>query len=99
MDNIIITDLLPACFEAENTRLTTGRDLNWAKEQAQPDHLDFRDDRINIFASIKNTGPLQFYYMVRVINPGDFTWGSVGAVAMYNGFYYSYADHTTLKVK
>lgn len=99
MDNIIITDLLPACFEAENTRLTTGRDINWAKEQAQPDHLDFRDDRINIFASIKNTGPLQFYYMVRVINPGDFTWGSVGAVAMYNGFYYSYADHTTLKVK
>ncbi len=99
IDNIIVTDLLPACFEAENTRLTTERDLNWAKEQSQPDHLDFRDDRVNIFASIKSTGPLHFYYMVRVINPGDFTWGSVGAIAMYNGFYYSYADHTTLKVK
>lgn len=98
IDNIIITDLLPACFEAENPRLTTEREVSWAGQQSLPDHLDFRDDRVNIFASKKTTGPMHFYYMVRVINPGEFTWGNVGAVAMYNGFYYSYAGHASLKV-
>lgn len=99
VENIIITDLLPACFEAENTRLTTERELPWIKDPARPDNIDFRDDRVNIFTSLNNANSKDFYYLVRVINPGEFTWGSSGATAMYNGMYFSYSGHTNITVK
>lgn len=98
VDNVIVTDLLPACFEIENTRLTADRSLEWIKNKAVPEYLDIRDDRINIFTDA--TGQTKtFYYLVRIINKGSFNWGPVGAEAMYNGQYYSYHGQAKVEVK
>jgi len=95
VDNVVITELLPACFEVENARLTADRELEWIKDRETPDYLDIRDDRINLFTTA-SAKPRTFYYMARVINKGTFTHGPVGAEAMYNGQYYSYYGLTKL---
>ncbi len=98
IENVILTDLLPACFEIENTRLTADRALEWIKNKSLPEYLDIRDDRVNIFTTA--TGQTKtFYYLVRVINKGNFIWGPVGAEAMYNGQYYSYNGQAMVEVK
>lgn len=89
VENIVVTDMLPAGFEIENPRLSTSTELAWAANQSSPDHLDMRDDRINIFTSA-NGNERVFYYMVRAVSLGKFNSGVVSADAMYNGEYHSY---------
>ena len=98
IENVIISDLLPACFEVENTRLNTERGLDWIKNRAYPDHIDFRDDRVNLFATASGQSR-KFYYMVRVVGKGTFQQGPVSAEAMYNGAYYSYSGSSSIVVK
>ncbi len=95
VENVVITDLLPACFEIENARLTAEREMDWIKMRATPDYLDVRDDRINIFTTAAFQ-PKTFYYMVRVVNTGTYTQGPAGAEAMYNAQYYSYNGLKTI---
>ncbi|TDB60858.1 alpha-2-macroglobulin family protein [Arundinibacter roseus] len=90
VENVVVTDLLPAGFEIENPRLTEPRDMPWIKNAATPEYFDIRDDRIHFFTTA--TGKEQtFYYQVRVISKGTFTVGPVAADAMYQGEYRSYA--------
>ena len=98
VENVVITDILPACFETENTRLTVNRDLPWAIEKAVPEHTDYRDDRVNIFTSA-NGQIKKFYYMVRVTGKGTYLQGPVSAEAMYNGMYYSYSGSNKILVR
>ncbi len=97
VDNVAITDMLPAGFEIENTRLTEMRKLEWIKQSATPDYIDVRDDRINMFTSVGNK-PKDFYYMVRAVSPGNFQLGPVQADAMYDGNYHSYNGAGVIKV-
>jgi hypothetical protein len=89
IENVAITDILPAGFEIENPRLNAEREMSWIKEKATPDYLDVRDDRISFFTTATGTSKT-FYYMVRAVSRGTFMLGPVGADAMYNGQYYSY---------
>lgn len=98
IDNIVITDMLPAGFEIENPRLTEQRDMPWIKGQSQPQYFDIRDDRINLFTSITNRQQV-FYYMVRAVSTGKFVMGPVAADAMYNGEYHSYNGAGVLTVE
>lgn len=98
VDNVVITDLLPACFEIENSRLTPEREMDWMKGESTPDYIDIRDDRINIFTSATTQAKI-FYYMVRVVNKGNYFQGAVGAEAMYNGQYYSYFGARKIKAE
>ncbi|MCX6153407.1 MAG: MG2 domain-containing protein [Candidatus Kapabacteria bacterium] len=52
IDNIVITDLLPAGFEIENPRLGKTNQYDWIKDKATASHIDYRDDRINIFCNL-----------------------------------------------
>ena len=98
VENVIITDMLPACFEVENTRLTTERGMDWAKNRAYPDHIDFRDDRVNLYSDASGQSR-KFYYMVRVVGRGNYKQGPVSAEAMYNGSYYSYSGSASITVE
>lgn len=89
VENVVITDLLPAGLEIENARLTAEREMEWIKDRGQPDYLDIRDDRVNFFASASGK-PVTFYYTARAVSYGTFVYGPVGAEAMYNGQYFSY---------
>jgi uncharacterized protein YfaS (alpha-2-macroglobulin family) len=87
--NVVVTDMLPAGFEIENPRLGNVPGIEWIKDNANAEHTDFRDDRINIFTTATKTTK-SYYYVVRCVSKGTFKMGPVSADAMYNGEYHSY---------
>ncbi|GAB3245793.1 alpha-2-macroglobulin family protein [Larkinella harenae] len=96
VNNVVITDMLPAGFEIENPRLTEPREMPWIKGASVPDHFDVRDDRIHFFTAAAGTTPKIFYYLVRVVSKGRFALGPVSADAMYDGSLRSYSGGGTL---
>lgn len=98
IENVVVTDLLPACFEVENTRLTEDRRPAWIEEYTTPDYIDVRDDRVNLF-TLAGGSFSRFYYLVRVTGRGTFVHGPVNAEAMYNGQYYSTNGASTITVR
>jgi len=97
VDNVVVTDLLPAGFEIENPRIGEQQNMEWIKDQDNPDYFDVRDDRINFFTNIEER-PQHFYYIVRAVSLGNYRMGPVSADAMYNGEYHSYNGGTVVKV-
>ena len=96
--NVAITDLLPAGLEIENPRIGAVRDLAWATDAAQPDYLDVRDDRLNLFTTA-TPRPKVFYYLARAVSKGTFKLGPVSADAMYNAEYHSYSGAGVVRVR
>lgn len=112
--NVAITDLLPACFEIENPRITPAREMSWIKDQSEADYMDIRDDRISFFITegenredrqgdkpqthISMDRWTNFYYTVRVVSQGTFKMGPVSAEAMYDGQYHSVFGAGVVKV-
>jgi uncharacterized protein YfaS (alpha-2-macroglobulin family) len=95
--NVVLTDMLPAGLEVENPRLSGDRGYPWVKDAQSPAHIDFRDDRINMFVTATPT-PKHYYYIVRAVSKGTYKLGPVSADAMYNGEYHSYHGGGTLKI-
>ena len=89
IENVVLTDLLPAGFEIENPRTKDIPGMDWIKEASAPTALDVRDDRIHFFVDA-NYGKQTYYYAVRAVSPGKYKMGPVSADAMYNGEYHSY---------
>lgn len=97
IQNIVITDLLPAGFEIENPRTKELPGTDWIKDGAEPTALDVRDDRIHFF--VDSRAPKQkYYYAVRAVSLGKFRQGPVSADAMYNGEMHSYHGAGTIQV-
>jgi uncharacterized protein YfaS (alpha-2-macroglobulin family) len=95
--NVAVTDLLPACFEPENPRLTQARELNWISDRAYPDHFDVRDDRVHFYATVSGTEK-HFYYAARVTGAGRYELGPVAAEAMYLSDYRAVSDSRKITV-
>jgi uncharacterized protein YfaS (alpha-2-macroglobulin family) len=89
VENVVLTDMLPAGFEIENPRLNDFTEANWIKNNSTPQYFDIRDDRINMFVTATYE-TRYYYYMVRAVSVGKFKLGPVSADAMYNGEYHSY---------
>jgi uncharacterized repeat protein (TIGR01451 family) len=98
VDNIVITDLLPAGFEIENPRTKEIPGMDWIKNMDEPTTLDVRDDRIHFFVDLRLYRPQMYYYAVRAVSPGIYKMGPVSADAMYNGEYHSYNGAGVVKV-
>jgi uncharacterized protein YfaS (alpha-2-macroglobulin family) len=97
IENIVITDLLPAGFEIENPRTKELPGMDWIKDGAEPTALDVRDDRIHFF--VDSYSPKQkYYYAVRAVSLGRFKQGPVSADAMYNGEMHSYNGAGAIRV-
>ena len=97
VDNIVITDMLPAGFEIENPRTKEIPGMDWIKNESTPTAMDVRDDRINLFVNAYDDKQT-YYYAVRAVSPGVYKMGPVSADAMYNGEYHSYNGAGTIKV-
>jgi len=95
--NVAITDLLPAGLEIENPRLGATREIAFVAKADQPDYLDVRDDRLNLFTTA-TPKPKTFYYLARAVSKGTFKLGPVSADAMYNAEYHSYNGAGTVRV-
>jgi uncharacterized protein YfaS (alpha-2-macroglobulin family) len=97
IENVVITDLLPAGFEIENPRTKEIPGMDWIKDAMSPTALDVRDDRIHFFVDA-NSNKQTYYYAVRAVSPGNYKMGPVSADAMYNGEYHSYNGAGVVKV-
>ena len=97
VDNVVITDLLPAGFEIENPRTKEIPGMDWIKDASSPTALDVRDDRIHFFVNVQDAKQT-YYYAVRAVSPGTYRMGPVSADAMYNGEYHSYHGAATIRV-
>jgi alpha-2-macroglobulin len=97
IENIVLTDLLPAGFEIENPRTKELPGMEWIKDAAVPTAMDVRDDRINLFVDLYNLRQV-YYYAVRAVSPGVYKMGPASADAMYNGEYHSYNGGGVIKV-
>lgn len=98
VDQVVVTDLLPAGLEIENARLVDMPGMTWIKNQATPDYMDVRDDRIHLFTSVSNQRK-DFYYLARAVTPGVYQAGPVQAEAMYNGAFHSYHGAGVVTIK
>ncbi len=91
VENVALTEMIPACFQVENPRVTAQAGLKWLQpyECVSAEHADIRDDRIIYFldARVKNQ---YLSYMARVISAGEFTAGAASAEAMYEGSVYAH---------
>ena len=97
VENVVITDLLPAGFEIENPRTKEIPGMDWIKDAYTPTALDVRDDRIHFFVDLTEARQV-YYYAVRAVSPGNYKMGPVSADAMYNGEYHSYHGAGTIRV-
>ena len=97
IENVVITDLLPAGFEIENPRTKEIPGMDWIKDAMTPTALDVRDDRIHFFVDA-NSNKQTYYYAVRAVSPGNYKMGPVSADAMYNGEYHSYNGAGVVRV-
>jgi uncharacterized protein YfaS (alpha-2-macroglobulin family) len=97
IDNIVITDLLPAGFEIENPRTKEISGMDWIKNENEPTAIDVRDDRIHFFVDLYSK-PQTYYYAVRAVSPGVYKMGPVSADAIYDGEYHSYNGAGIIKV-
>jgi uncharacterized protein YfaS (alpha-2-macroglobulin family) len=84
----MITDMLPACVEAENSSLREQTNLPWAKPSL-PDHSEIRIDRVQLFVTASSK-PQDYFYQVRVTHSGRFQVGAVAAEALYQRSLYSF---------
>lgn len=89
IDNVVITDLLPAGFEIENPRTKEIPGMDWIKDGYTPVNIDVRDDRIHMFVDA-NSNVQRYYYAVRAVSVGEYRMGPASADAMYNPEYHSY---------
>ena len=97
VENIVITDMLPAGFEIENPRTREIPGMDWIKNASYPTSLDVRDDRINLFVDLSANRQV-YYYAVRAVTPGIYKMGPVSADAMYNGEYHSYNGGGSIRI-
>ncbi|MBI4604412.1 MAG: alpha-2-macroglobulin family protein [Planctomycetes bacterium] len=84
VDNVAVTDLLPAGLEVENPHLGGAEAPARSGDLLVPDHVSLRDDRVLVFASLKDTSRRAFLYAARAVTRGEFRLPPVEAEAMYD---------------
>ncbi len=98
VSNVVISDLLPAGFEVENQRLKTSTNLSWLENQIKPDNMDIRDDRVNMYTTVRAKQDT-IYYSVRAVTAGRFSAPGIRAEAMYDPAIYSEAGGGQVRVR
>jgi len=89
IENMVLTDILPAGFEIENPRTRELPGMDWIRNASEPTALDVRDDRIHFFMDLRGDRQV-YYYAVRAVSPGVYRQGPASAEAMYRGEIHSY---------
>jgi hypothetical protein len=86
LTNLALVDRVAAGFEIENPRLGRERAVDWIDPDAlwAVDHLDVRDDRLEVFGGLERGARRSVLYTVRATAAGRFTIPAVSAEAMYN---------------
>jgi uncharacterized protein YfaS (alpha-2-macroglobulin family) len=85
LSNVAVVDRFAAGFEVENPRLNRGQTPDWVNvdELWQPDHMNVRDDRIEVFGTLLPGAEVRFVYAARAVTAGQFLAPGPSAEAMY----------------
>ncbi|HKP23784.1 MAG TPA: hypothetical protein VJV39_07955, partial [Dongiaceae bacterium] len=90
----LITDLLPAGFEAEIASLASARqtgDYGWLPELTTPLYAEYRDDRFvaafDVYDENSDSRNFTFAYLVRAVTPGDYKVPAPSIEDMYKPNY------------
>jgi uncharacterized protein YfaS (alpha-2-macroglobulin family) len=84
VDNVVVTDPLPAGFEAidQSFRTASPADLEGA-ETLTVDYQTIYRDRVESFVSHLEAGSYAIHYLVRSVTPGTFAWPGASAALQY----------------
>ncbi len=104
IENIAISDRLPAGFEVENANLGRSDDMPWVDESSlfKPAYVDRKDDRVNIFGDLADSRVnewLHYYYIVRAVSQGEFTAAAAKVEAMYEPEKHAYSGYSKVKIQ
>ena len=90
----LITDLLPAGFEAEIASLASARqtgDYSWLPALTTPLYAEYRDDRFvaafDVYDESNDSRDFTFAYLVRAVTPGEYKVPAPSIVDMYKPNY------------
>ncbi|MDE2742317.1 MAG: MG2 domain-containing protein [Gemmatimonadota bacterium] len=87
LEEVALTQLLPAGWEIENTRLSSKARPGWMKKWRlnAEEYLDIRDDRINWFFDLPRRGQaLDFAVKLNTVTQGAFSLPPTQVEAMYD---------------
>jgi uncharacterized protein YfaS (alpha-2-macroglobulin family) len=86
IQNIALVDRFVAGWEIENPRLGRGGVVDWIdpSEQWEADHMNLRDDRLELFGALESGQSRTVTYALRAVTAGEFTSPPVEAEAMYD---------------
>ena len=100
VDNIVLVDRLPAGWEIENPRLGRSDDAQWVAKDAQwkADHMEIRDDRIELFGGLGRGETVEVVYAARAVAAGQFAEPPVEAEAMYDPQIWARAGGSRIQV-
>lgn len=84
--NLALVDRVPAGWEIENPRLGREQRPEWIDEAVlwNPDHLDVRDDRLEVFGYLEPGQSRKVVYAVRAVSAGTFALPAAVLEAMYD---------------
>ncbi len=87
LEEVALTQLLPAGWEIENTRLSSKTRPGWMKKWQlnTEEYLDIRDDRISWFFDLpRRSQPLDFAVKLNAVTQGEFSLPPTQVEAMYD---------------
>ncbi|PKL85656.1 MAG: hypothetical protein CVV22_07075 [Ignavibacteriae bacterium HGW-Ignavibacteriae-1] len=96
IDNLAVSEMIPAGWVIENPRLSNTAKPSWIKNVDEPFYADYRDDRVNMFANVR--GNVEFFYVARAVSAGYFKFGPLTAVGMYNPEVYFSGKSSDVKI-
>ena len=94
-DNIALTQMVPAGWEIQNTRLF---EADYGIKESNYDYRDFRDDRVYTYFSLAQGQTKTFVLIMNAAYKGEFFQPSVWCEAMYTPDCYSRYPGTLVKV-
>jgi len=86
IEEIALSQILPAGWEIENTRLSGESYPEWARKYSlgQEEYLDLRDDRANWFFNLNRSRNLDFLLKLNAVTVGEYHLTATEVAAMYN---------------
>lgn len=96
VDDVAVVDALPGGLEVENPALSTA-DRSGEATSAAPGHVEFRDDRVLLFASAKEARQT-YRYALRATTAGVFALPPIQASGMYDPSFASVHGAATVRV-
>ncbi len=97
LDNMVLSQIMPAGWEIEDTSLSGGNMPSFLKRSSY-DHLDIRDDRVSWFFDMPVKVSRHFNIAVNTVTPGSYVIPPAVCEDMYDGEVQAVKKHGFTKI-